>query len=223
MRLWARATWQFILFAVSPLRRAESVWGWIEMGILLLAILGISITAIIGAVNEESRWLLTIVTPSLAAFLFFCAGIRLQYRLLRANFYLRLWNISYRLLSDPLDKNAYYKASTSFDLTISNQQDKPRGVSKFALGIKFQDGTEKELRPMKSDNATEDKIVLYLQPREPKTIRLNFVYDKRPISKSEILYVCDDRGAFCSLPVNIDTAIKMAKKSKSRSGDYLIE
>lgn len=193
------------------------------MGIMLLAIFGIPISAILGIINEESRWLLTIVTPSLAALIFLCAGIRLQYRLLRANFYLRIWNISYRLLSDPFNKNAHYKASMSFDLLISNQQDKPRGVSKFVLGIKYQDGTEKELCPMNPDNETENKIVLYLQSLEPKTIRLNFVYDKQPILKSEILYVFDDRGAFCSLPVNIDTAIKMAKKSESRSGDYLIE
>jgi hypothetical protein len=222
MRLWARATWQFILFIISPLRHAETLKGWVEMGIMWLAILGIPVTAILGIVNERGRWLLTIITPSLAAFIVLCAGIRLQYRLLRASFYLRIWNISYRLLSDPL-KKAQYKASMSFDLTISNQQDKPRGISKFLLGIEFQDGTKKDLYPMNPDNETEDKIVLYLQPHEPKTIRLNFVYDKRPVSKSETLYVFDDRGAFYSLPVNVDTAIKMAKKSQSRSGDYLIE
>jgi hypothetical protein len=184
-----------------------------------LAILGIPITAILGIVNEEHRWLLTIVTPSLAAFTFLCAGIRLQYRLLRARFYLRIWDISYKHLPAP-----YYKVSVSFDLTISNQEDKARGVSRFALGMEFQDGTKKELQPMNPDNETESKITLYLRPHEPKTIRLNFAYSKpQAVGKSAILYVCDDRGAFCSVPINADTLIKMAKKSKPRSGEYLIE
>jgi len=52
-----------------------------ELILVVLMILGISITAIYGAVNEESRWLLTIVTPCLIAVLFLIAGVRLQHRL----------------------------------------------------------------------------------------------------------------------------------------------
>lgn len=190
------------------------------MGILLLAILGISITAILGAVNEESRWLLTIVTPSLAAILFFCAGIRLQYQLLRVRFYIKYDSYHEKLLALPPDP---FKESINFDLTLSNQENKPRGISKIMLQVELENGEKRELPPMESDNQTKANIALYLQPHEPKTIWLNFVCEHKLKEGSKRLYIFDDRGAWCRVPIDTDTMVTMAKKSKSRSGDYLIE
>lgn len=221
MRLWARAAWQFILFILSPLRHAESVWGWIEMGLLLLAILGISITAIYGAVIEESRWVLTIVTPLLVAIIFFCAGVRLQYRLLQSRFYIKYNSYHEVLLTPPQSK--LHKLSINFDLMISNQEKIARGVSKIMLQIELENGEKRELLPMESDNQTKAKISLYLQPHQSETVWLNFVYEYKQKVVSKKLYIFDDKGVWCRVPINVDTMVTMAKKSKPRSGDYLIE
>ena len=74
---------------------------------------------------------------------------------------------------------------------------------------------------MEANGVTEAEITLYLQPHEAKFVYLNFVYDVRPISQS--LYVFDDRGAWCHVPINVDTMVKMSKKSTARSGEYQIE
>ncbi len=78
---WTKSTSQFLLFAIKPLRHAESFWGWVELIIHLLIMLGIFISVGLGLTFETVRWLLTIVTPSLFATLFLIAGVRLQYRL----------------------------------------------------------------------------------------------------------------------------------------------
>ena len=73
---------------------------------------------------------------------------------------------------------------------------------------------------MEEDNETKAEITLYLQPNEPKNLSLNFVYECQIVERSEVLYVFDDRGAWCRVPVSVDTMKAMTKKSKSRSGDY---
>lgn len=190
------------------------------MLLMWLVILGVITTIGLGIFYESIRWLLTIVAPSLFALLVFCAGVRLQYRLLHAQFYLKIWDISYKRLTDIKEP---FKGSTSFCLTISNQQNKARGISRFVLEIEFEDGRKKELKPVDIDDKTEIETTLYLQPNDPKTMRLNFVYDELPIQGSERLYVFDDMGAYQSVPINVSTMIEMAKKSESRSGEYKIE
>lgn len=222
MRYWVEALRKFIIFAFKPLLHIEAMWGWVDVVMIWLLVIGIIATPTIGIFKEWEHW--PFLTILLIAILLLSAGVRLQYRLLRAKFYLKIWGLSYQMLSDPLSQpKEPFKGSTSFELTISNQQDDPRGISKFILEIQFSDGTRKELSPMNLDNETEAETTLYLQPHEPKTMRLNFVYDDRPKHGSEKLYVFDDRGAYCSVPINVDTMITMSRKSESRSGEYLIE
>ena len=78
---WSKAIGKFFLLAIKPLRHAESVWGWVDLILQLLIMLGILASVGFGISIEEVRWLLTIVIPSLFALLFLIAGIRLQYRL----------------------------------------------------------------------------------------------------------------------------------------------
>jgi hypothetical protein len=137
--------------------------------------------------------------------------------LLRTRFYLKFDGYDKKLLSLPPTP---FKGSTSFNLTISNQDNVPRGISKFMLEIELDNGDKKELPAMNPDGETKANITLYLQPHEPKIVWLNFVYEVQPIQGSERLYVFDDLGAWCRVPVNVDTMVTMAKKSSSRSGDY---
>jgi hypothetical protein len=191
------------------------------MGILLLAILGISITAILGAINEESRWLLTILTPSLAAVLLFCAGVRLQYHLLRVRFYVK-YDSYHEILLTPVQSKPR-RLSINLDLMIANQEKVARGVSKIMLQIELENGEKIELLPMESDNQTKAKISLYLQPHQPETVWLNFVYEYEEKVASKKLYIFDDKGAWCCVPIDVDTMRKMVKKAKSDSGAYLID
>ena len=108
----------------------------------------------------------------------------------------------------------------SFELTISNQENKPRGVSEIVLEIQGEDGEKREFYPVSYDGKTKSINNLYLQPHELKTVPLCFIYDVKPILGSEKLYVVDDRGDWSRIPINMDIASTMAKKSKSRSGDY---
>ena len=78
---WARSIIKFILYAIKPLRHAESFWGWVDLIMKTLLLLGIVVSAGIGVSNEDARWLLTIITPCLIAVLFLVAGVRLQHRL----------------------------------------------------------------------------------------------------------------------------------------------
>jgi len=221
MRYWLESLGRFLSFAFNPLRHIETLWGWLELVMMWLLLIGIIVTPIIGLLQGWLNW--PLFTVLLVAILFLCAGVRLQYRLLRARFYLKIWGLSYRLLSNPLEPKEPFKMSISFEITIANQQDKPRGISKFKLEVQTKDGIKKELNPMNLDNEKEAEITLYLQPHEPKTIRLNFVLNEEQNSGSEKLYVFDDNGAWCRVPINIDTMVAMSKKSKSRSGDYQIE
>ena len=88
------------------------------------------------------------------------------------------------------------------------------------LAIELENGDKKELPVMGLNGKTEANITLYLQPHEPKTVWLNFVYEVEPLQGSKKLYVFDALGAWCRVPINIDTMVTMAKKSTSRSGDY---
>jgi hypothetical protein len=139
-------------------------------------------------------------------------------QLLHTHFYLKFEGYDEKMLSLP---PAPFKGSTSFKLTISNQENVPRSVSKFMLEIELENGDKKELPAMNPDGKTEADISLYLQPRESKIVWLNFVYEVKPIQGSKKLYVFDDLGAWCRVPINADTMVTMAKKSMSRSGDYL--
>ena len=189
------------------------------MGILLLAILGFP--AIFGAINEESRWLLTILTPSLAAVLFFCAGVRLQYQLLRVR-----WSIEYdsyhEVLLTPVQSKPR-RLSIKLDLMIANQEKVARSVSKIMLQIELENGERIELLPVESDNQTKAKISLYLQPHQSETVWLNFVHEYEEQVVSKKLYIFDDKGAWCCVPIDVDTMRKMVKKAKSDSGAYLID
>lgn len=216
MRYWAEAFCKFISFAFKPLRHIESLWGWAELVMMWLLLIGIIATPVIGSCVEWTHW--PLLTVSLIAVLFLSAGVRLQYTLLRSRFYLGFSKIHWKLLALPPKP---FKGSTSFKLTISNQGDKPRGVSKIMLEIQLENGYKKVLHPMQNDNETEADVTLYLQPHEPKTVPLNFVYDTKPIK--EMLYIFDDKGAWCRVPINVDTMAEMSKKSKSRSGEYQIE
>ena len=184
-----------------------------------LLLFGIIATPVIGISREWANW--PFFTVLLVAILFMCAGVRLQYRLLRAKFYIRIWGLNYRMLS-ALEEEPF-KGAIGFELTISNQENKPRGVSRLVLEIQMQNGYKKEFTPMKLDGKTKEDITLYLKPNEPQTISLNFVYEGQIVTNSEKLYVFDDRGTWCRIPINIDTMVTMSKKSKSRSGDYQIK
>lgn len=137
--------------------------------------------------------------------------------MLRTRFYLKFESIEWKLISRPTGP---FKGSISFQLTISNQENVPRSASRFMLEIESENGDKKELPVMNLDGETEADITLYLHPHESKVVRLNFVYEVKPMQGSERLYVFDDLGAWCCVPINVDTMVTMAKKSTARSGNY---
>ena len=181
-----------------------------------LLLIGIIVIPAIGLSREWANW--PFFTVLLVAILFLYAGVRLQYGLLRAHFYFTYNSYDEKLLSLP---SAPFKESTSFNLTVSNQENVERSISRIMLEIELENGDKKELPPMEPDCETKADITLYLRRREAKTVWLNFVYEVKPIAGSKKLYVFDDRGAWCRVPINVDMMITIAKKSKSRSGDYL--
>ena len=160
------------------------------------------------------------ILAGMPAILFLIAGVKLQYRLLRARFYFKVDSYDEKLLSLP---PAPFKGSTSFNLTVSNQENVERSISRIMLEIELENGDKKELPPMEPDCETKADITLYLRRHEAKTVWLNFVYEVKPIDGNKKLYVFDDKGDWCRVPINVDTMLAMAKKSKSRSGEYLIE
>ena len=99
---------QFALFAVRPLRHAETMGRWVDLGMRLLIVLGILVTTVIGISVETSRWLLTIVTPSLIAILFLIAGVRLQHKLSD-------WDDLVKIKSGDTIKNKVINASMLFE------------------------------------------------------------------------------------------------------------
>jgi hypothetical protein len=171
-----------------------------------------------------------VISLSLIAVLFLFAGVRLQYNLLRA-FYIRIWGVDYQLLSKNPSKDPY-KGAISIDLTISNQQDKPNGIARFVLLVQYQNGRKGHLDPVSLNDNPEINILsdgreliapLYFQPHEPQTGQINFVHNERVEYKSEKLCIFDDRGTYHSVPIDVDTMVKMSKKSTARSEDYQIE
>ncbi len=190
-----------------------------------LILLGAIASAGIGAIFESNRWLLTIITPILVAFLFFQAGVRLQYRLLR-KFYIKIPSIHYQLLSIETKRKVII-----IELTISNQYGKPSGISDWGLEIKSNDADKKWLKPISLGNEANMGYIQgkknlmgshYLQTNEPLTGYLCFEYTDIEYQNAK-LFVFDDTGAYRSVPINEDTMVKMAKKSTSRSEDYHIE
>lgn len=227
MRLWAKALCRFILFVFKPLRHVESIWGWVELIVQLLLMFGIGISAYIGIINKSNRYLLTIVALSLVTLLFLCAGVRLQYRLLRA-FSIRILSFHSHLLApDP------FEGVFSIDLTISNQQDKPNSISRFLLLVKHKEGEQEELEPVSlskppeiklPDDTTALEAPLYFQPHEAKTGKISFIYDESFLEqKDKTLYIFDDRDTPHLISISEDTMAKMAKKSFSRKEQYRIE
>jgi hypothetical protein len=93
MRYWSEALWKFASFAFRPLRHVESLRGWVELVMMWLLLIGIVATPVIGLSREWTHW--PFFTVLLVAILFLSAGVRLQYRLLRARFYLKIWGIDY--------------------------------------------------------------------------------------------------------------------------------
>jgi len=82
-----------------------------------LLLVGIITVPVLGISREWTSW--PFFTVLLVAIFLLCAGVRLQRRLLRARLYLKFWDIDYRRLSDIKE---IFERSTSFGLTISNQQ-----------------------------------------------------------------------------------------------------
>ena len=130
MRHWFEALWKFLLFSFKPLRHIEAVWGWVGVAIMWLIVIGIIANTSIGIAEEWEHW--PIITASLIALLFLIAGVRLQYSLLKARFYIKFWSLHYKRLS-PFVEGAPFKGSTGIELTISNQENKPRGIARFML------------------------------------------------------------------------------------------
>jgi len=227
MRLWARAIWRFILFTLQPLLHTESLWGWLDLIITWLTALGIVASISIGSIIESNRWLLTTITPILFAFLFLCAGIRLQYRLLR-KFYIRIPAIHQVLISEQSKRIALI-----IELTISNRQNSPSGVSDWTLGVQFvDDGHEEWLRPVSLDSGISIRSLQVkenlmgahrLQPYEPLNGYLCFEYMGRIELEKSTLLVYDDTGAPHSIPIKAETMSEMAKKSTSRMEKYKVE
>ena len=229
--MWAKASFQFILSTLKPLRHAESMWGWWGLIMMWLIALGILTTAGVGIIFESNRWLVTIITPILVVFLFFCAGVRLQYRLLR-KFY-----ISYSTFHNQIISFAANQKAIIVELIISNQQSRPCGISKWRLIVKFiDDGHIKEIEPIILDNESDFKFLYgkknlmdsqYLQTRQPLAGYLCFPYTTQlteQIENSSIkLLIYDDTGAYHIVPINEDTMVEMAKKSTARSEKYQVE
>ncbi len=132
--------------------------------------------------------------------------------MLHTRFYLKFDSYDEKLLSLP---PAPFKGSISFKLTISNQENVPRSVSRFMLEIESKNGDKKELPPMNLDGVTGADITLYLQPHESKIVWLNFVYDVEPIQGSKKLYIFDDLGAWCRVPINIEILHFYGQKEKN--------
>ncbi len=200
-----KASVKFIFYSFKPLSKTADAWDIKDIIQAILIILGWS---------GGGGWTLSIshniaiwILAGMPAILFLIAGVKLQYRLLRARFYFKFDSYDKKLLSLP---PAPFKGSTSFNLTVSNQENKPRGISRFMLEIQLENGDKKELPPMEPDCETKANITLYLQPHEPKTVWLNFVYEVKPKDGSEKLYVFDDRGAWYRVPINVDTMVTMA-------------
>ena len=227
MGLWARASWRFLLFALQPLLHVESIWGWSELIITWLITLGIIASISIGSILESNRWLLTTIAPILFALLLLCAGIRLQYRLLR-KFYIRIPAIHQVLISQQFKRMAFI-----IELTVSNRQNSPSGVSDWILGVQhIDDGHEEWLRPVSLDSGISIRSLQgkenlmgahHLQPYEPLNGYLCFEHIGKIELENSTLLVYDDTGAPHSIPVKAETMSEMAKKSTSRMEKYKVE
>jgi len=215
MRCSFEALWKFLIYSLKPIRYTEPFMGWVDIGMRILIIIGLIANTSIGIAIKWEYW--PIITISLLALFFLVAGVRLQYKLLKAKFYLQYRGYSEKILALP---PAPFLASLELELLISNQQKEPRSISNIILQIESKNGYKKEFSPRDSNDKPMTSLGSYLLPSQSKTISLRFVYDIQPKLNGERLYIADDLGAYTILPIYHETLIEMAKKSKSRSGGY---
>ena len=77
---WIKATLQVFILTVRPLRSVKAIWGWVDVVILLLVLVGVLAA---GLRISNMAWLATTVLPSVIAILVLIAAIRLQRRMAR--------------------------------------------------------------------------------------------------------------------------------------------
>lgn len=73
--MWLFTFRESLKYGFHPLRELEKWWGRVDMVIIII----LGIMAGIGYFVDNLRWLLTILTPSLIALLFFIATMRLMH------------------------------------------------------------------------------------------------------------------------------------------------
>ena len=228
---------RFVWMAIRHLKHSESAWGWLEMAVRVLLLLGILGSAGVGLTQEDLRWMLTILTPISLALLFLAEGTHLLYNqdrreeAARRKWFFGIGGLSFhRIFSEengrpiPTDEMVI-----AIDLMVTDQLDRPASIAEFVLETgEVGRGHFRHSRAIRRDSISQAGIIngrdellapLYFQAHESKIGQVTFHGERLQISDPPpVLYVRDEEGTEIRIKLDGKTLTKIA--STVRTEDY---